>query len=236
MILVASTTCRNETCKSRYKNKAPLRVSKGIMETDSTTNSDPDPSPKNTQSQINTYHCICTTLLLATTHTLSSLPRRAEPALDKALILPLPPASRLAAAGETAKEGEDDAEPQASDESGDVGYSLLLATTQDRKPTMVRREDGFERRVLLRCGRCRLVVGYKLDGAHFGTEGLEAVGKGTDGEQGRGDAELERKTRTADERVEVVYLLPGGLVSSEDLKSGKAPEVAEWREWDTKAT
>jgi hypothetical protein len=206
------------------------------METDPTSNSNPDPSPPKPQPQINTYHCICTTLLLATTHTLSSLPRRAEPALDKALILPLPPASRLAVAGETAEEVEDDAEPQARDASSDVGYSLLLATTQDRKPTMVRREDGFEKRVLLRCGQCKLVVGYKLDRAHFGTESAVAVGKGTRGEQGPGDAELGRKARTGDEGVEVVYLLPGGLVSSEDLKSGKTPEVVEWREWDTKAT
>jgi hypothetical protein len=204
------------------------------MEGDSTTNPNPDPSPKNPQPQINTYHCICTTLLLATTHTLSSLPRRTEPALDKALILPLPPASRLAATGEKAEEVEDDAEPQAREASGDVGYSLLLATTQDRKPTMVRREDGFEKRVLLRCGRCRLVVGYKLDGAHFRTEGPEAVGKSTDREPG--DVELGRKTQTGDKGIEVVYLLPGGLVSSEDLKSGKTPEVVEWREWDTKAT
>lgn len=206
------------------------------MEGDTTTNPDPDPSPQKPQPQINTYHCICTTLLLATTHTLSSLPRRAEPALDKAFILPLPPASSLAAAGEKAEEVDDDAEPQARDASGDAGYSLLLATTQDRKPTMVRREDGFEKRALLRCGRCRLVVGYKLDGMHFRTEGAEAVRKSTDREQEPGDAELGRKTRTGDEGVEVVYLLPGGLVSSEDLKSGKTPEVVEWREWDTKAT
>ena len=214
------------------------------METDSTVNPGtdtgadpgPDPSPKKPKPQINTYHCICTTLLLATTHTLSSLPRRAEPGLDKALILPLPPASMLAVTGETAEEREDDAEPQARDASSDVGYSLLLATTQDRKPTMVRREDGFEKRMLLRCGRCRLVVGYKLDQAHFRTEGAEAVGKSTGGAQGPGDAELARKSQAADEEVEVVYLLPGGLMSSEDLKSGKTPEVVGWREWDTKAT
>jgi hypothetical protein len=230
VILVALTTLSR---LARFQDKT-----REIMETDSTTNPDPDPdpSPKKPKPQINTYHCICTTLLLATTHTLSSLPRRAEPALDKALILPLPPTSRLAAGGETAEEVEDDAERQARDASGDVGYSLLLATTQDRKPTMVRREDGFEKRVLLRCGRCRLVVGYKLDGAHFGPEGAETVGKSTGGEQGPGDAEVGRKARTGDEGIEVVYLLPGGLVGSKDLKSGKTPDVVEWREWDTKAT
>src|SRR5436305_6227496 len=78
------------------------------METDSTTKPDPAPGPsaQKLQPQINTYHCICSTLLLATTHNLSLLPRRAEPALDKAFILPLPPASRRT--GETAGRGEDD--------------------------------------------------------------------------------------------------------------------------------
>src|SRR5277367_6278495 len=91
--LVETRQISEQTPSASFKSK--------IMETDSTTNPDPDPDPdpdpKKSQPQINTYHCICTTLLLATTHTLSSLPHRAEPALDKALILALPPASRLAA-------------------------------------------------------------------------------------------------------------------------------------------
>ena len=182
-----------------------------------------DPTP-NAQPQINTYHCICSTLLLATTYNLALLPRRAEPALDKALILPLPPASRLA--GETT---EDNAQPQKSD-GADVEYSLLLSTTQDRKPTIVRREDGFEKRILLRCGRCRLVVGYKLDPAHFATEESPAVVAA--GGQRDGDTELGRKAEGKDEKAEMVYLLPGGLISSQNMKSGKIPEVVDWREWD----
>ena len=180
----------------------------------------------NAQPQINTYHCICSTLLLATTHSLTSLPRRAEPALDRAFILPLPPTSRLNA--DTAE--EEDAETQHSDGS-DVGYSLLLSTTQDRRPTVVRREDGFEKRLLLRCGRCRLVVGYKLDRAHSGRAEVVA-GLG----QGEGDAEmdLEKTAGNADGKVEVVYLLPGAMASSEYLKSGKTLEVVEWRELASK--
>jgi hypothetical protein len=177
-----------------------------------------DTSPKN-QPQIHTYHCICSTLLVATTYNLSSLRHRKEPALDKAYILPLPPAARLA--GETA--GEEDAEPQTRDRADD-GYSLLLSTTQDRKPTMVRREDGFEKRILLRCGRCRLVVGYKLDAAHFRPAERGAVGRVV------GDGE--GKTDVGTSEVEVAYLLPGGLVSSEELKTGKIPEVVDWRQWD----
>jgi hypothetical protein len=157
-----------------------------------------DTSPKSTP-QINTYHCICTTLLLATTHNLTFLPRRAEPALDKAYILQLPPASRLAGEG--------------------AGDSLLLSTTQDRKPTIVRREDGFEKRILLRCGRCRLVVGYKLDPVHYkSAEGVVASTSNAGEEE------------NAVEKIEVVYLLPGGLISSEDLKNGKTQEVLDWKE------
>jgi hypothetical protein len=172
-----------------------------------------DTSPKSTP-QINTYHCICTTLLLATTHNLTFLPRRAEPVLDKAYILQLPPASRLAGEGA----GEDEAEHQSRDRA-DVGYSLLLSTTQDRKPTIVRREDGFEKRILLRCGRCRLVVGYKLDPVHYkSAEGVVASTSNAGEEE------------NAVEKIEVVYLLPGGLISSEDLKNGKTQEVLDWKE------
>lgn len=46
---------------------------------------------------------------------------------------------------------------------GEVGYSLLLNTTLDRRPVVVRRADGFEKRWVRRCGRCRTGVGYVLD-------------------------------------------------------------------------
>jgi hypothetical protein len=180
-----------------------------------------DASTPKFQPQINTYHCICSTLLLATTYQLHSLPRRAEPALDKAYILPLPPAARLA--GETAEDEEENAERQTRN-SADGGYALLLSTTQDRKPTVVRREDGFEKRILLRCGRCRIVVGYKLDPAHF----KPAEGGIVGGVAGEG----RQKSELANGDVEVAYLLPGGLVSSEELKTGKMAEVVEWRQWD----
>ena len=185
----------------------------------------PDPI-SNPQPKINTYHCICSTLLLATTHNLPSRPRRAEPALDKAFILPLPPASGKPTEEEDDEDDDDDDAETQSKNASDVGYSLLLSTTQDRKPTIVRRQDGFEKRILLRCGRCRLVVGYKLDPAHFGTTDVGAVVG-----PGMGDTELEGMTGNTGGKVEVVYLLPGGLVSSEDLESGKTLEVVAWREW-----
>lgn len=69
---------------------------------------------------------------------------------------------------------------------------------------LVRREDGFEKRWLLRCGRCRLVVGYRLDWNQFaeGGAGGEEVGK-----RGRRD--------------DVLYLLPGAVMTTEDMKAGK---------------
>lgn len=150
--------------------------------------------------QINTYHCICTTLLLATTHTLSSLPHRASPALDKAIILPLPPVPR-----NDVEEDNDETASSAPPQDVNVGYSVLLSTTQDRKPVIIRRDDGFEKRTLLRCGRCRLVVGYKLDHGQVSAE---------EGDREKG--------------ATVVFLLPGVLVSSEDMKMGKIPEEVEW--------
>ena len=57
------------------------------------------------------------------------------------------------AAGETARREED----------GEILYSLLLNTTVDRKPVVVRRKDGFEKRWVRRCGRCRTGVGYGLE-------------------------------------------------------------------------
>lgn len=118
-----------------------------------------------------TYHCLCTTLILTTSHPLSSLPIRAPPALDKATVLSLP--------------------------SGQ-GHSVLRNVTLERQVIVIRREDGFEKRILLRCQRCELIVGYRLDQAHF--------------EHGHGGVKAD----------EVVYILPGGLMSTEEMNVGKA--------------
>lgn len=91
-------------------------------------------------------------------------------------------------------------------------YSILLSTTlPDRRAMLVRREDGFEKRTMLRCGRCRVVVGYFLDGVHFGT--------------GAGAA-----TATA---TGTVYLLPGALMETgtmgdEETKKGLDREWSAW--------
>jgi len=170
--------------------------------------------------KVYTYHCICTSLLLATTHTLSSLPIRQPPALDKAIILPLPPAPFSPSPED---EGDDDGnnndqEDTSMTEEGntapnksplkplppaglsDLGYTILLSMTTDTRPTIVRREDGFEKRYLHRCGRCRLVLGYELDESHFPVDGS---------------------------KVKILYVLPGGMMSMEVMAQGRKIGEAE---------
>lgn len=155
---------------------------------------------------IKTHHCrFCNHLLLATTRSLFSLPRRKDPARDAALILPLP---------RTTNDDEDETD-QNDRVKGVKHYSILLSTSiPDRKATLVRREDGFEKRLFLRCGRCRVVVGYFLDDVHFPghTE--------NNGDEGAG--------------AKVVYLLPGGLVETGimgDEEKIKAMDQ-EWGGWE----
>ena len=124
-------------------------------------------------STIHTYHCICTALVLSTPYALDSLPIRSAPVQDQSAILPL-------AANPETKTAE----------------SRLHNVTSDRKPIVIRREDGFEKRSVLRCHRCKLVIGYKLDG-----EGID---------------------------TDVAFILPGGLVTTEDMKKGIAASPPSW--------
>lgn len=83
----------------------------------------------------------------------------------------------------------------------DLGYTILLSMVTDPRPTIVRREDGFEKRYLHRCGRCRLVLGYELDESHFPADGKE--------------------------KVKVLYVLPSGMMSTEVMIQGKKIGEAE---------
>ena len=130
---------------------------------------------------LHTYHCLCSHLLLASTKPLAGLNRRT--ASDKAHILPLPNSPRSSHANHT-------------DQRSSV-YALLLSTTLDRNPVVIRSKDGFEKRYLQRCGRCRLVVGYQLDKSQY--EGEDEVGR----------------------KEDVVYLLPGGLLDTDEMVAGK---------------
>ncbi|KAG9229755.1 hypothetical protein BJ875DRAFT_386667 [Amylocarpus encephaloides] len=145
-------------------------------------------------TKINTYHCLCSTLLLATTHTLSSLPRRSSSGstgLDNALILPLPASPPTF---EESSENNDDLPAE--------GYTILLGLNRDSRPTLIRREDGFEKRYLFKCERCKAVAGYEILG--------EREEMDTDGD-GRANAEYQGRA---------MYLLPGGMMSTEIMKKG----------------
>jgi len=128
-------------------------------------------SPEKT---IHTYHCICTQLVLATTTPLSSLKTRTS---DSSHILPL---------------------PSLSSTSSTSHYASLANTSIDTKPTVIRLEDGLEKRYFHKCGRCGLSIAYSLDKSQFD----------------------DTKTSSG-AREDVVFLIPGGLVDTENMKSGK---------------
>ena len=81
------------------------------------------------------------------------------------------------------------------EEKGHLGYSLIISTHLAPKSVIVRREDGFEKRRLVRCGRCRTVVGYQLDVVHYADK--------SEGARGR-----------------LLYLLPRALVTTEEMRRG----------------
>ncbi|KAI9860251.1 MAG: hypothetical protein M1824_003251 [Vezdaea acicularis] len=163
------------------------------------------PSPA--QPPVYTYHHLCSQLLLASTHQLEHLRRRAPPAVDKAIILPLPPPPR--SPDESDEEEEEELESEAEADASRrrekklnaraneqrQGYSVLLSVTYDKKPMIIRRDDGFEKRHIFRCGRCRGIVGYGIDSA--------ATGHGQE------------------QDLKIAYLLPGGLMTTEEMRAGK---------------
>ncbi|KAL1969835.1 hypothetical protein VTN77DRAFT_7344 [Rasamsonia byssochlamydoides] len=254
---------------------------------------EPEPGPEPGHSRprhhrprlpIRTYHCrFCSHLLVATTQDILSgeLPRRREPAGDRALILPLP-SRRALSKSSTADENDvsdeerEDDRQQQGEERGSLGgatsteqqeqeqtqtqtqtqtslsshqngttttmtttpkpppqqqhYTILLSTTiPDRKPTIIRREDGFEKRILLRCGRCRVVIGYVLDEEQRKIKKTQKKEK-TQQQQPQTEGEIEKQEAEEEEEEEeddsqIAYILPGALVSTEDL--GQGPEAKE---------
>jgi hypothetical protein len=135
-----------------------------------------------TTSNISTYHCLCSTLILVTPYDLGTLPRRKAPSQDHAIIFPL--------AGDKAE--------QIPGQEGKYAKSTLHNITTDRKGVIVRREDGFEKRVGIHCARCNLLIGYRI----------------------------EQETKTDDEPV--LFLLPGGLWTTKEMKEGLIPQQPSW--------
>ncbi|KAK2861214.1 hypothetical protein FQN49_004434, partial [Arthroderma sp. PD_2] len=204
---------------------------------------------------IRTYHCsFCNHLLIASTQDLSKLPRRRAPALDNAIILPLPKSKTAEEEDDDEGESSDDEESDNKDRgeghitrrvesttlksgtkkaaslssaSSSQHYTILLSTTTpDRKPIILRRADGFEKRLLVRCGRCKVVLGYVLDEVHFkkGDDNKAGAGAGMKGEQSN--------THSPGE-LEVIYVLPGSLVETVEL--GKEIQIGKeaWAEWES---
>lgn len=141
---------------------------------------------------IRTYHCLCNTHVLTTTHDLSLLPRRASPSLDKAYILPCPPQPTVRSA--------DDAKD----------YTQLTSSIRSGKAFIIQGSDGLEKRFPMMCQRCGLVVGFWLDRSQF---------KG-----GESDQESQATTQQG-KHEDVVYILPGAVVTTADMKAGHMPEA-----------
>lgn len=153
--------------------------------------------------QIHTYHCVCTSLLLASTHSLSSLPRRSSDAgsIDAAHILPQSATSDLL--------NKADLHQKLPLE----GYTMLLGLDKDTKKIIIRRNDGFEKRILYRCSRCRIVVGYEVlrqcENLKFENE----------------DSSHNQVLDPLDScRGKTIYLIPGGIMSTSVMTSKKKLE------------
>ncbi|KAL4975261.1 hypothetical protein BDW66DRAFT_137699 [Aspergillus desertorum] len=184
-------------------------------------------TPSPSTLPITTYHCrFCATLLVATTRNVSALPTRSKSAADGARILPLrsydlPPDTRTSESSKSTSGNREQEQIQKH-------YTILLATnSRDRKPTLIRRSDGFEKRFFLRCGRCRIPVGYFLDEVHFPVSGGL---KGTAAESRLDSAEGEREEEREDRAV---YLLPGALMETEIMSEEEKMKAIdrEWAHW-----
>lgn len=179
-----------------------------------------------TRLPIRTYHCsFCKQILLASTRDVARLPTRQGGGLDKAGILPLPGKTEAEAEGEGGEGREYEEEEEAAKKGIGKGkeqahYTILLSTTAvSTQPTIIRRQDGFEKRFLIRCGRCRVVCGYALDKIHFPLK---------KDKNGGGDAEGK------DDGADVVYILPGAVVETGEMMRNTENKVdmTGWEKWE----
>ena len=131
--------------------------------------------------RLKAYHCLCSTHILTTPYEIDRLPRRAAPSMDQARILHLPNNRtaqgsrggqlREQATTSTATQAATSSTPPAgrgvSNEGGTRSTvwrpSLLSPSLRpQRKPHIIRREDGYEKRRLWRCAHCSLGIGYEV--------------------------------------------------------------------------
>lgn len=173
------------------------------MEEESTASTGPD---------VHTYHCICSNLLFAAAQPLSSLTRRSS-GTDKAYILPLPELSRPTVVEADAGGGGGNVPGAAEPQPASGGYARLVSTALDRKPLIVRSSDGFEKRYLQRCSRCNIVIAYQLDWSQFPSPVPTPEG---------GTTSTGHNSHTG-RREDLVYLLPGGVLSTNEMIQGAVP-------------
>lgn len=79
------------------------------------------------------------------------------------------------------------------------GVVLSGSSIDDTTAVVLKLEDGFEKRYATRCRRCDLQFGYWLDKSQF-----------DEAEKGR--------------RTDVLYLLAGGLVGTDEMRAGRDGE------------
>ncbi|KAF7185943.1 hypothetical protein HII31_12816, partial [Pseudocercospora fuligena] len=117
---------------------------------------------------ISTYHCLCSELLLATPIPLDKLPTRQS---DKSHIC------KISTGGENI-----------------TANSAILTKSAEpgSSPLVLRLEDGFEKRFLIKCGRCGVGFGYKL-----WSESENGV------------------------KEDVVFILQNGLIETRDVEGGR---------------
>jgi hypothetical protein len=145
------------------------------MATQESNTNAPSTSTTNPANILN-YHCLCTQLSLATTAPLQSLPKRQ---LD---------AAAIATCGDFV--------------SASQPMLTMQALSVDDNATILKLDDGFEKRYAVRCTRCGLAAGYQLDKSQFSA---------TESQTGP--------------RTDVVYILPGGLLTTEEMREGRSMEA-----------
>lgn len=152
-------------------------------------------SERNMTTSVQTYHCICTNLVLATTFPLNN-----HRQLDRSIILPNPslsPRQEAALIGdETNSSVEDNHVPELHTITQLVGTSA-----RDSQTLIIRSDEGIEKRYLIQCSRCKVTLGYQLDWDQFTTQGEASV-----------------STRNG-RRDDVVYLLEGAVITTEAMKA-----------------
>ncbi|KAI9741669.1 MAG: hypothetical protein M1834_000054 [Cirrosporium novae-zelandiae] len=135
---------------------------------------------------------------------------------------------------------------EGEDGDGDKHYAVLLSTTLDKKPQIIRRDDGFERRRLVRCAKCRGCVGYFLEHPQqSGQHQQQRVQPSTSStnittiveaeEEGEEEPSAQTQTQNKEkekEKQRVVYIIPGGLVETTELDSYVGLAEGEAEIWD----